>query len=757
MRKSVLVLVLSSLYTTLSAQTLQTSVQHALISNPNILENKAKSLAASQAVRSAEGAYLPSVDVNLGLGKEQTDNPITNAIGGASSNVPMTRKESSIELTQNLFSGFALTGEAQRQYHLWRAQEYKTLGIAEDLSLAVTERYLDVLKNQQLFMLARENLHEHQRLFGMIETRAGAGVSRQAELEQAKSRLALANANYLSVENDLRDARVSFMRLTGEAAHHLLWPQVPSNRVLPRSLPVAIQKALDNHPTLLSAHADILEAKAQHKVAKSSDYPKIDLRLRAAQNRNLDGLIGQNNEKLALVSLSYNIFRGGTDLAKKRETAYQVQEAYEVKNNTVLQIEEKMRLSWYAWLTAGKRLRYLRTHVNAAYETRLAYAEQFKVGKRTLLDLLDSQNEYYQAKIERENGHFDEVFTRFRILNGEGALLRFLKGKLPTGVHNDDFATSHEKVNHNWLEKPLEAIPDVDLTDNKLTAKKLDLFKHPNLPKHKTSATTKAPAPLFVKTWFVYAKKFQSAQQAQSLTRRLKRMGMEAAYSRGKDGFTWVYLGPYSYRSQAGLAMNRLQKRAKITGSIAVRNKRLDPALRLLPKTKPNSIKRAITLSKKKASPQTLLAKKQIKQKLPNTQTQTTNKKRLTLLTLNKTNKTKLAISTKKQPTHPLKLTKKKNINQHPMIKKVIHKKNTPVKVTKNKIIQKPTPKIARKKSKHQPLPVVVLKRPHESHKQLASPHKRLNRRITVVSQDLQSLEDDNTLALHEVELHTFS
>ncbi len=549
------------------AQTLKDSLQHALISNPEVLFNRAKTKATERGVVEVKGRYYPSIDLSLGIGREKTENPVTTAIGGASSNRPMTRHESAVELTQNLFAGFGDYGEVQRNTHLWHAQALKTVGIAEDLSLDVTEIFLEVLKQQQLLMLARENLSRHEHVYQMIQKRTTAGVSREAELQQAKGRLALANANYLSISNDLRDNRISFQRIVGEAPHHLLWPKVPKNKDLPSTLANAIQLGLENHPTLKSAHADIREAKAQHLVAKANDYPRIDLSLRAAQNRNTDGLVGQNNERLAMLRLSYNIFRGGTDLARKQKTAYQVQEAFEVRNKTVIELKEKVRLSWYAWLTAGHRLEYLRAHVEAARETREAYNEQFKVGKRTLLDLLDSQNEYYQAQIEETKGHFDEVYARYRILNSIGSLLPYLQGRLPIAVHNNDLHTSHEMIHHVGLTHALEKTPVVELNNKPLRVPPKDSMKHPAINKHMIHKTTTSAVDSANATWYIYAKKCFSQGEAKKFQAKLTRHAIKSRIAETKDVY-WIYLGPYSYRAEAGLMLKTLYKRLKLKGSL---------------------------------------------------------------------------------------------------------------------------------------------------------------------------------------------
>lgn len=341
-------LVISTCFLTcaaVNAQTLSEAIQHSLSFNPEILSNRAKSLAAREAVRKVTGELFPSIDLEAGYGNEKTNNPVTNSIGGASTNIWMERKEFNLALTQNLFSGFGNEGEIKRHLFLWQAQEYKTIGVSEDLALDVTKKYLDVMEKEKLLAYAEENVSEHNRVFSMIEHRSSAGISRQAEMEQARGRLALAHANLLSARNDLRDARITFRRVVGERARNLSWPTIPLKGDLPKNLPSAIQKGLDSHPTLMSAYADIKEAKAQYQVACANDYPRLDFVLSTRQDRNTNGLQGQNTNKLAIFRLKYNLFRGGADHSRKKETAYQVQEAYEVKNNTIIEVKESVRLS----------------------------------------------------------------------------------------------------------------------------------------------------------------------------------------------------------------------------------------------------------------------------------------------------------------------------------------------------------------------------------------------------------------------------
>ncbi|KTD35145.1 TolC family outer membrane protein [Legionella israelensis] len=565
MKKKSLLVALLLVPASSMADTLCDAVQHGLISNPEVLLNTAKALSARQAVDRAKGAYWPTIDANAGFGKEQSRNPTTEALQGGGKRT-LNRVESSVELKQNLFAGGGIAYELKRNEYLYQAQEWKVQGVADDLALDIVQKYLNVLLHEKLYGYAVRNLREHRSVFAMIRERGAAGISRVAEVDQAQARLALAEANKISAEADLREARITYAKVVGKWPSDLRWPKIPSSKHLPKTLSQSIEKGLDNHPTLKSAYADVKEAKSQYEVAKASFYPRFDFVLSASKNKNLDGLVGRNEDKMAMFRMTYNLFRGGSDEARVRETAYQVQEAYEVKNQSIIDLKESLRLSWNAWETSGLRIRPLRQHVSSSYKTRAAYEEQFKVGKRTLLDLLDSQNEYYRAQIEYARGQNEEIFSRYRILNGMGMLLCYLKMRLPLNVVNNDVFSSAQT--HVLLNKSMNEIPYPDNSDHSL------VLAHPVASMDKVKLTPaivnkNATLPLQIKpkVWYVSTGNFNDKASADLLVNRLKKQGFPT-FTCFYKGCHLVLVGPYEYRGQAGNSMERLKEIAHVPGRL---------------------------------------------------------------------------------------------------------------------------------------------------------------------------------------------
>ncbi|HIG0327788.1 TPA: TolC family outer membrane protein [Legionella pneumophila] len=562
MKKALLVATLfASSYAT--ADTLYEAVQYGMIANPDILLNTAKGLSAKQAIDKAKGALYPSIDVTGGFGRQRSVNPTSAAIDDTPSTT-LNIVESAVELRQRLFAGGGIINEVKRNQYLTQAQKWKTQGIAEDLALEITKNYFAVLLHERLYAYSIENLKAHKAVFKMIKERATAGITRAAEVDQANARLALAEANKISALADLQEVRINYAKTVGKWPENLQMPRVPARNSLPNNLGRIIEKGLDNHPTVKSSYADIKEAKAQYDVARAAYYPEVNLVLNSSKNKNLGGLIGPNDSDTVAVRMNYNAFRGGADAARIRETAYQVQEAYETKNRTLLELKETVRLAWNAYVASALRIQPLKQHVTASRKTRTAYQDEFKVGKRTLLDLLDSQNEYYESQIELARAENDEILSRYRILNGMGCLLKYLNLRLPVNVVNNDvFSSAQTNI---LLNRKMDEIPYPNNTDNPM------VLTHPVKNMEKTRLTksmvdknTTYPQQITPKLWYIAAGSFRDRNNAVALVKRLNGLGFTAFMSPYKDLLS-VFVGPYEYRGHAGNGMERLKELAHVEG-----------------------------------------------------------------------------------------------------------------------------------------------------------------------------------------------
>lgn len=407
------------------AQSLKEAVEQTIKTNPEVLITTSRRLSADQDVKQARGGYFPKIDANLGYGRERSENSNTGF-----QKIWLTRREAGLSLTQMLFDGFGVKSEVERQQARSDAAAHRVFATSDDIGLRAVEAYLEVLRHRELFALAQKNLEAHERTNDQIKLRAGAGVGRKADQDQTEGRLALAKANLRAEQSNLRDAEISFIKVVGQPPKEITKPESPE-QAMPKTDKEAMDKAYEGHPQLKAAMVDVEQAIAQHNAAKSLLWPRLDLEVGATNNHDVAGVQGVNGSLSAMLRLRYNLFHGGSDQAQVDSRGYQIQEAKSIADRTRRQVEENMNLSWNAFLTAHERLPALKQHVDSTELSRDAYEKQFAVGQRTLLDLLDSENELFTARNDYVNGLYTELFGMYRVLNGMGTLLSTLQVTLP--------------------------------------------------------------------------------------------------------------------------------------------------------------------------------------------------------------------------------------------------------------------------------------------------------------------------------------
>lgn len=416
-RISALSVVLMSLSPQIQAITIKEAIEDAIIHNPDFRQEVKGYRAIEAEVRGAQGGYYPKLDIYAGYGYEEVDKPGLNNQGDG-----LMRREAQILLTQNLFEGFGTQDEVARQKYRLDAQAYKTIAKANDIALEMAQAYVNLLKEQELLDLAQSNLDTHLKIFDQIKKRAEAGIGNQVEVDQAQARLALAQSNYGAAENNFYDARAKFRRVLGrQPDNDLIKPSFRAK--MPKNIDEATNTALLDHPTMKSANADIAEARMQYEASGKNYYPKIDLEVGQRLDHNIDGIEGENNNLQAMVVMSYNLYNGGRDAATRKQTSSQYHQATEIRNNTRRQIIENLRYAWNANEYIGNQLEYVNQHIKLTHETLLGYRKQFSLGRRSLLDLLNTENEYISAMRTLITNEADQLNAKYRILAGTGHLL----------------------------------------------------------------------------------------------------------------------------------------------------------------------------------------------------------------------------------------------------------------------------------------------------------------------------------------------
>lgn len=410
--------------------TLREAVSVGVATNPEYGVVAASRRATDEELNQGEALFLPSLDLNGDTGYEYSDDPATRGGLDDDDEESMWRYEVGLTLTQMLFDGFETKYEVERQEARVASSAFRVRETAELVGLAIVESYLEVLRQRQLLMIARQNVAEHIAIMDMVEDGVGAGRSTQADLEQIKARLSQARATETDTLQSLRNAESRYRQEVGDAPGDLTLPVIPYEQ-LSQDVEQEVLKSLAHSPTLDIFAADIEVAYAESLGTRSTFYPQVDLQLNARQGHDLGGIEGRDRSASALVMMNWNLYRGGADMARAREFIHRHQQSKESRAEAARALENDVRQTWASMVAAGERARQFAAQADANTEVVKAYKDQFSLDRRTLLDVLDSQNELFVSRSNTVNSEFLEMLAIYRLLALKGDLLPTMQVEYP--------------------------------------------------------------------------------------------------------------------------------------------------------------------------------------------------------------------------------------------------------------------------------------------------------------------------------------
>jgi outer membrane protein, adhesin transport system len=407
--------------------TLKEATQKAVLSNPEVLARWHTLRAADFERDVGAGAMLPRVDLLAGAGAERRSDAATRS--------RYDRTSSSLTITQLLYDGFATRNEIKRLDHARLVRLFEFFDTSESVALEVVRSYYDVLRYRQLVQLAEDNFVQHRSVFDQTDRRVKAKVARAVDLEQISARLALAEANLVTETSNLHDTTARFQRLVGQVPSADMPLPEPLKVNIPADATTAVRQAQQRNGALRAAIENVRASDAALASRTGAYQPRFDLRLRRDKGSNLSGIPGSSETNVAEVVMSWNLFNGMSDRARERQFAEQLNVARDLRDKTCRDIRQTLLIAYNDVRKLGEQLGYLSQNKISVEKARNAYRQQFDIGQRTLLDLLDTENELYQAKRAEANAEQDLNIAYARTHASLGTLLGALElSRIETGL-----------------------------------------------------------------------------------------------------------------------------------------------------------------------------------------------------------------------------------------------------------------------------------------------------------------------------------
>ncbi len=386
------------------AQSLQESVRIALSQYPTILAAQSRTQAADYDIMRAQGAHYPQVAWS---GTQSTYN---------TGNIPNNWIQSPT-LTMNIWSGWAIESDVERSKALADAGRQQQRITRDDVALLATEAYLNWARSLQLVALAQTNLKEHERIRRDIATITEIDIGRRVDLDQAQVRFENAS---LSLQQRQAELAVASQRLSRMLLGRM--PRQPEgiDSVLgrfPASSDEALGYLIDSHPAIALKLAQVQAAKANVGAARAQHSPTVNV----SYGKQVNQGSGQG-DYVAQLNVSIPLFTGGTATGATGTALANLQAAEFDLRDTRLILREKLLSAWSEYFVSKSKAVLGAKQARTAQSLVSGYESQFRIGRRSLLDLLNVQNDLYTYQSNAVGAQFDERISYARIMATIGKL-----------------------------------------------------------------------------------------------------------------------------------------------------------------------------------------------------------------------------------------------------------------------------------------------------------------------------------------------
>jgi len=412
------------------AQNLSDELNVLLAESPEINSLRNQALASDEGINEAFAGFLPTLDLSGDVGYEHTEEPTDNT--GVGEDVDLTRRRVTATLRQRLFDGWG-TQSNYDSAQLSSAVTDATLeNTTQDLMFQGIRTYLEVLRARALIGLADQNVSVIQTQLNLESERVERGSGITLDELQAKTRMQIAKERKVAFEGTLDQQFARYRRLFGHdpVMPAMSLPPIPQSEI-PATLADAVAIAEAENPRGYGSDYNVQLAEEARIAARAGYYPTVDLIGRLNWQDDVDGTEGVRRDAAVLVEANWQLFSGFATDAGVARSAYQYVAA--VNDRTALSrvVIRDTELAWEQFMTSRERVELLENAVNIAIEVHGARVKLRDAGQETVLNVLDAQNDVFNAQINLVGAQYDMYLGVYRLLQAMGRLTPDRVGAAP--------------------------------------------------------------------------------------------------------------------------------------------------------------------------------------------------------------------------------------------------------------------------------------------------------------------------------------
>ncbi|MCF9034583.1 TolC family protein [Acinetobacter nectaris] len=393
-----------------SAPPKQISIQQAVIMavqrNPNISQSLATLAEQNANIDYAKTGYYPQLSAGLTTGNFNSSS--------------RGQQVYTIKATQLLYDFGKVKSGVDLQKAKLITEQANTLASIDDIATETSRNILALLYYRHLVSIAQQQITGMQRLYEIALLRSKAGISSKADPVQAESYVTYAQSYLISQQSNVRQTEQKLKTLLGIDVSQTQF-NLPTNMIQQAGLYEPI--SFNSIPKMIESQAEISVASAQKEQIQKSIYPTISLvgNVNTAVN-GINPDTGKHNgtDSAIYLSVSSNFYQGGQTRIQQQAANYAEDAARAKLNATYLDILDTARTSKAIIDNTQQQITFLNSREQSTKQTRELYEDQYKLGTRSILDLVSAEQSYHSAQMDKAQAIYSIDDTLAKYINATG-------------------------------------------------------------------------------------------------------------------------------------------------------------------------------------------------------------------------------------------------------------------------------------------------------------------------------------------------
>ncbi|WP_191062189.1 TolC family outer membrane protein [Geminicoccus harenae] len=396
---------------TAQAQTLQEALANAYRTNPDLGAARAQLRATDELVSQALSGYRPQVGATasydiIDLDTSQGDATLdSSAIG--------------LSVTQPLYRGGGLDANLRASENTVRANRANLIVAEQQVLYDAVQAYAGVWRDRSVLDLAINNEKRLQRQLQATRDRFNVGEVARTDVAQAEARLAAAEASRVEAEGLLANSIATFRRIIAQEPEKVDQPGRPA--ALPANEAEAQELAAAN-PNIATAQYTLAAARDDVDVAFSRLLPQVDLRASASYADEPSTNLAWQRDASIGVQVTVPLYQGGAEYSQVRQNKQLARQRDEQLVATQRSVAETVTTAWETLQTSTSNIRSRQAQVRANQIALEGVEQEAQVGSRTVLDVLDAEQELFGSQVELVRAQANEAIAAYALLASIGQL-----------------------------------------------------------------------------------------------------------------------------------------------------------------------------------------------------------------------------------------------------------------------------------------------------------------------------------------------